>query len=277
MITERRIFEILEEHEEHDKVSRIFDFALIILICINVLCIIISTFNINSATKLLFFHIEVFSVSVFTVEYFLRIYTSYFMYPDLPKNKARLKYLLSFMAIIDLLAVLPFYTSLLLPYYPIPLRIDLRILRVLRMITLLRIFKLNRYVKELSILNLVFKDKAKQLVMSTFVVFLFMLIASILIYFVENPVQPHLFKNAFSGFWWAIETLTTIGYGDMVPVTVPGKILSGIIGLLGIAFIAIPTGIISSAFITYSDELQSGIKKAVEEEIDEMEGVAEGR
>lgn len=163
------------------------------------------------------------------------------------------------MAIIDLLAVLPFYIPFLIP-------IDLRVLRTLRVIRLLRLFKVNRYTSALSTIADVFKKKANQLISSMIVVSLLMVIASVLMYNVENAVRPDKFQNAFSGLWWAVATLTTVGYGDIYPVTAAGKILSAIIALLGIGLVAVPTGIISAGF---TENLQEKQKEKEKEEADE--------
>ena len=113
---------------------------------------------------------------------------------------------------------------------------------------MLRIFKLNRYTNALSSVVNVLKKKKDQLLASMFVVILLMLISSILMYYCENEAQPDVFDNAFSGLWWAIATLTTVGYGDIYPVTILGKIISAFLALLGIGLVAVPTGIISAGF-----------------------------
>lgn len=153
--------------------------------------------------------------------------------------KARIKYIFSFLALVDLFSILPFYIPLIIP-------IDLRILRVVR---LFRVFKLGRYTHALSTISNVFKRKQNQLLSSIFVVSILMIIASVLMFNVENEAQPDVFENAFSALWWAIATITTVGYGDIYPITVFGKVLSAIIALLGIGLVAVPTGIISSGFM----------------------------
>ena len=164
----------------------------------------------------------------------------------------------SFMALIDLIAILPFYI-------PFIIKIDLRALRALRTVRLLRMFKMNRYTKALSSIADVFKRKASQLQSSVFVVFLLMIISSILMYQVEHAAQPGVFKNAFSGIWWAVATFTTVGYGDIYPVTAAGKVLSALIALLGIALVAVPTGIITAGFMEQIDD-----KDDSEEEVEDF-------
>ena len=242
------IFDLLDPTEQESKLERYIDIFIISLIILNVVMVIADTFQLPQYIKDIFNILEVFSVVVFTIEYLLRLWTSNYLYPGLSTPKACIKYIFSFMAIIDLLAILPFYLPFIFP-------IDLRVLRTIRVIRLFRLFKVNRYTNSLSIIARVFKSKASQLISSVFVVGLLMIISSVLMYSIENPVQPEVFKNAFSGLWWAVATFTTVGYGDIYPITGAGKILSAIIAMLGIGLVAVPTGIISAGFIeNISDE-----------------------
>ena len=243
----KRIFEIINSPDEPSKASRIFDIFIIILILINVATVIADTFTLPDWLKNVLWWIEVISVVIFTAEYFLRIYTSDFIYPKLSHFRARLKYIRSFMAVIDLLAILPFYIPYIIP-------IDLRVLRMLRMIRLMRIFKINRYTTALSTIANVFKRKKHELLSSIVVVSILIIIAAVLMYNIENEAQPEAFDNAFAALWWAVATLTTVGYGDVYPMTAVGKILSAVIALLGIGLVAVPTGIISSGFVESMEE-----------------------
>ena len=248
------VFCMLQPDEKETKAEKIFDVFIISLIIINVVMVIADKFSLPAAVKTAFEYLEFVSVIVFTIEYLLRLWTARLLYPGLSAPRAYIKYIFSFMAIIDLLAILPFY----LPYiFPI----DLRVLRTLRIVRLFRLFKVNRYTNSLSLIAKVFKSKASQLVSSVFVVGLLMVISSVLMYSIENPVQPDVFKNAFSGLWWAVATFTTVGYGDIYPITGAGKILSAIIAMLGIGLVAVPTGIISAGFIENISE-----EEAAEEE-----------
>ena len=254
--TKKRLFEIIQASTEHDLVSKIFDICLIILVLINVCLVIADTFNLPEKVKTVSYYIEVVSVIIFTIEYFLRIWTADLLYPNKNLFVARIKYVFSFLAIIDLLAILPFYL-------PFLITIDLRVLRMLRIIRLFRVFKINRYTNALSSIVKVFKNKQNELLSSIFVVLLLMIVASVLMYSVENKAQPEVFRNAFDALWWALATLTTVGYGDIYPVTVLGKILSAIIAILGIGLVAVPTGIISAGFMENMEEA----KKSEKEEI----------
>lgn len=247
MKLKERIYNIIRDDDENDLISNIFDGIIITLIIINVITVIADTFNLPDLIQKILNIIEIISVVIFTVEYLLRVYTAELLYNDLKPFKARFKYIFSFMAIIDLLAILPFYLPFIFP-------IDLRVLRALRIVRLFRIFKVNRYTSALSSIAEVFKKKKSQLLSSIFIVFILMIIAAVLMYNVENAAQPETFNNAFSALWWAVATLTTVGYGDIYPITALGKILSATIAILGIGLVAVPTGIISAGFMEQIDK-----------------------
>lgn len=248
-----KIYNIIRDDDENNTASNIFDSVIISLIIINVIMVIADTFKLPSFVQNIFYYIELVSVVIFSIEYILRIYTSDLMFPNMSSTKARFKYAFSFMALVDLFAILPFYLPFLIP-------IDLRVLRILRIIRLLRVFKVNRYTHALSAIGNVFKRKKSQLLSSIFIVVLLMIIASVLMYSVENEAQPEAFSNAFTSLWWAVATLTTVGYGDIYPITVLGKLLSGIIALLGIGLVAVPTGIISAGFMEQIEEEKNSSK-----------------
>lgn len=243
----QRTFEVVQLSKDEDIASRIFDIFLISLIILNIIMVIVETFSIPEIVQTIIKHLETVSVVIFSIEYAVRLWTSDMLYPEKKPIIARTRFVFSFMAIIDLLSILPFYLPLLIP-------IDLRVLRALRILRLFRLFKINRYTDALSTIGRVFKKKASELISSIFVVLLLMIISSVIMYNVENQAQPDLFDNAFSAMWWAVATLTTVGYGDIYPVTVLGKLLSAIIALLGIGLVAVPTGIITSGFMEVLEE-----------------------
>lgn len=242
-----RVFKIIQAADEGDLWSRIFDISIIALILINVIIVIMDTFTLPPSVKYVSRIIETISVIVFTIEYLLRMWTSDLLFPELTRVKALFRYLFSFMAIIDLLSILPFYLPAIFPF-------DLKVLRTLRMIRLFRIFKINRYTNALHIVAEVFRRKASQLLSTMFVVFILIIITSVLMYNIENEAQPDTFQNIFQGMWWSIATFTTVGYGDIYPITVAGKILSAVLAFLGIGLVAVPTGIISSGFTEVMEE-----------------------
>lgn len=213
------------------------------LIILNVFAIILSSYKeVQNNYGEFLYYFEVVSVIIFTIEYILRFWTA-----DLDYNKGsafhkRIKFSFSFYGLIDLFAILPFYLPLIFPF-------DLRILRILRLFRLLRIFKLGRFSKSMKLIANVLRDTRAELSITIFVAFILLVLSSTLMYYFENDAQPDKFDNIGDALWWAIATLTTVGYGDVYPITGIGKVLSAIIALIGIGFVALPTGIISSAFI----------------------------
>lgn len=238
----KRVFEIISRADDGDAASRLFDGFIMTLIALSVLSIVLESFeSLAQKYALAFAVFEAFSVLVFTAEYALRIWTADYLFPE--SMHPWLRYICSPMAIVDLVAILPFF----LPFISADMRF-LRMFRFLRIARLLRVFKLGRYVDALHLIGDVIAQSASQLVMSIVICFFVMLFSSIVMYTVENPVQPEQFPNILASLWWAICTLTTVGYGDVYPITSAGKLFASIISLVGIGIIAIPTGIISAGF-----------------------------
>lgn len=238
----KRTFELLCKAEDGDRISQIIDWTIMGLIALSVLSIILESFaGLYQRYHAVFHVFEVITVAVFTVEYLLRIWTADLLYPE--AKHPRLKYFFSFMALIDLLAILPFY----LPFIAADLRF-LRMMRLFRLFRLLRIFKLGRYFEALQVIMRVIRTSGPQLTMSMAICFFVMLFSAIVMYTVEYPVQPEQFPNVISSLWWAMCTLTTVGYGDVYPITPLGRFLASLISLVGIGIIAIPTGIIAAGF-----------------------------
>lgn len=214
------------------------------LIILNVFSLILASYKeIYTQYELFFEDLEFFSVIIFSVEYILRFWTADLDFERGTLFSKRLKFSLSAFGLIDLFAILPFYLPLLFPF-------DLRVLRILRLFRLLRIFKLGRLSKSLQTITSVLKESKSELSITLFVAFILMILSSTLMYYVENGAQPDKFENIGQSLWWSVATLTTVGYGDIYPITGLGKILSSLIALIGIGFVALPTGIISSAFIS---------------------------
>ena len=238
----KRVFEIISKAEDGDLVSAIFDWSIMILIALSIISIILESFaSIYDRFHSIFQVFELITIVVFTIEYLLRIWTADLLYPE--SKHPHLKYIFSAMALIDLLAILPFY----LPFISADLRF-LRMMRLFRLFRLLRVFKLGRYFDALQLIVKVVNSSLPQLIMSVVICFFVMLLSSIVMYTVENPVQPDQFPNVLSALWWAVCTLTTVGYGDVYPLTTIGKIFASLISLVGIGIIAIPTGIIAAGF-----------------------------
>jgi len=235
----RMLFEIVEPDKGCSVASRIFDWLITALILLSVVIVFAGTFDLPQRTLNALSAVECIASIVFTVEYGIRILTADFLYPERGAIRSRLRYVLSPMAIVDFVAILPFWLPMLLPGTMLGVR-------ALRLVRLLRIFKLNRYFDAMKAIGDVIVDKKRELLGSLFFVAILMLISSLLMYSAEHEAQPEVFRNAFSGLWWAVATLTTVGYGDIYPVTAFGRLVGAFIAFSGLAAVAIPTGIITS-------------------------------
>jgi voltage-gated potassium channel len=241
MSLRKRTAEILEQSHHNDRISRTINLLLIILILLNIVAITLESVNsIHHDHYRLFEYFEVFSVFIFTIEYLARVWSSIDMreVDDRSPVIGRIRFMLQPLTLVDMIAILPFYLSL---YY----FIDLRMLRILR---LMRLFKLTRYSPALSVLFEVLQSESRALI-ATFMVLLMMLVLSAAgIHMLEEQAQPDVFGSIPEAMWWSIVTLTTVGYGDVVPVTIGGKIFAGVISLVGIGMVAIPAAIMASGF-----------------------------
>lgn len=221
--------------------SRIADVFLICLISLNVLAIILESIDsFEQKYHQQFVIFETFSVIVFSIEYLLRIWSSveFIGYENSSAFKARLRYMFTPLALIDLIAILPFYLMIIFP-------IDLRFLRVVR---LLRVFKLTRYSGAMNLVLSVFKEEANAFLASFFVLMILLVLASSGIYVLEHKIQPDKFGSIPDAMWWAMATLTSLGYGDVVPITPMGKLFGGVVTIIGVGMVALPAGILASGF-----------------------------
>jgi len=233
-----RIFGILEPGDED---SKYFDPFITVLIVLNVAAVVLETVDwLNASYGRLFRAFDLFSVAVFTVEYILRLWSC----TENPKFKTpisgRLHYLITPMAIIDLLAILPFYLPLVLP--------DFRFIRAIRLFRLFRILKLARYSDALKTFADVLNLKKEELGVTFFATLILLVVASSMVYEAENEVQPEAFANIPDAMWWGVVTLTTVGYGDIYPVTPLGKFIGSFVVISGIGLFALPAGILASGF-----------------------------
>ncbi|MFC5196374.1 ion transporter [Bizionia hallyeonensis] len=230
----QRLKNIIEIHD--NRASKIFAIAIQVLILISVVTFTLETDpDLEPNTRTILRVIEAFSVIIFTFEYILRIYVA----------DHKRKFIFSFFGIIDLLAILPFYLSF---------GIDLRSLRALRLLRLFRVFKLVRYNRALNDFIIAIKSAKEQILLFLFITLILIYFSAVGIYYFENEAQPEHFRSIFDSLWWAIITLTTVGYGDVYPITVGGKVFTFIILLIGLGIVAIPTGIISSALTKSVDK-----------------------
>ncbi len=241
MINRQRTAELLQPHRLGDRASQWITRTIIGLILLNLVAIFLESIPAMRDRWIQeFWYFEIFSVTVFTVEYFARLWSCVDLplYRDLPAWKARLHYARSPMALIDLIAILPFYLSFQVDF-------DLLFLRVLR---LFRLLKIARYSPAMNALLDVLKKESDALMASTVVLMMMLVIAASGIHLLEYEAQPEVFGSIPESLWWAIVTLTTVGYGDVVPVTTGGKIFGGLIGLIGIGMVALPAAILASGF-----------------------------
>jgi voltage-gated potassium channel len=234
--------DILEIKFSHKRgFSFYFNLALSLLIFLNTVAIILNTLpDVRSSYGHLFLDFEVFSVAIFSIEYLLRVWSCV----EQPEYKhpfwGRLKFIFSPWGIIDFLAIFPFYASL--------LALDLSFIRTLRLLRIVRLFRFSRYFKALRVIQAVVRDKKEELILSfSFILFLLLIISSI-VFYIENPAQPGVFKSIPDSLWWGVNAMTTVGYGDMHPITPLGKLFGGILAIAGVAFFALPTGILASGF-----------------------------
>ncbi len=243
----RRIAEILEPESKNDFLSRSFNVFIISLIILNVFAVALETMQGLSAVYSGEFKVfEWFSMAVFSIEYGLRIWTCN-LKPEFSRPvKGRIRYMLTPAAIIDLIVVVPFY----LPFF---FNLDLRLLRILRLFRLFALFKMARYARSLHLFKMVLRDTREELFIVFAATTAMLVFASGVIYFIENKAQPEAFSSIPASMWWAVSTMTTVGYGDVYPVTTLGKIFGGFISMLGLGTFGLPIGIVAYGFI---EELQ---------------------
>lgn len=228
-----------------DKLGRVFDVTIVSLIVLNTAAVIVETLPSMQPYASWFFLFEVVSVGVFIAEYALRLW-SVTANPDYAHPiRGRLKWMATPMAVIDLLAIVPIFLFAL----------DLRFLRVLRV---LRILKLSRYSESTAVLANVMRRSRSELVTSLFLVILALILTSGFMYYAERDAQPEKFGSIPETMWWSIVALTTTGYGDVVPVTALGRVMGGLTAILGVASIALPVGILSSAFVQEIEARRTG-------------------
>ncbi|WP_109434069.1 MULTISPECIES: ion transporter [Aquimarina] len=238
----KRSYEILEKGAPDDKWSRRVDLFIISLIFLNVVAVVLESVNsLKKDYQSVFDTIEIFSICVFTVEYVFRIWSITEKKEHSKPVMGRLKYLFSFYSIIDLIAVVP-------AYIPLLITVDSRVIRGVRLVRLFRILKLSRYNRAFSHIRTVIRSKKEELIISLFAVLTLLVVSSSLMYFVENKAQPEAFSSIPATMWWGVATLTTVGYGDVYPITSLGKFMAGIMAILGVGLFALPAGILANGF-----------------------------
>ncbi len=249
----KRIFDIIQIGHREDFPSRAFDYFLVIVIVLNIIALVLETFSLPDVLNSILHVIEIVTIILFAVEYTLRIWTAEFLHPEVSKAKAILLFLISFDGVVDLLSIIPaFFLS------------GFSAFRMLRVVRIFHLFRINNTYDSFNVITTVLKVKRKQIFSSLFIILILMLASSLCMYSCEHPAQPEAFKNVFSGLWWSVSTILTVGYGDIYPITVLGKTFAIIIAILGVGCVAIPTGIISAGFVEQHNKLETaGIMESV--------------
>ncbi len=239
----QNVFDTLQPYGEDNHKGRWFDWFLIILIITNVVTVMLETMPaLHQQYQAQFFVFEVFSVTVFTIEYVARIWTC-----TLDNNQAslhasafgpRLHFMLRPMSIVDLLAILPFYLSMFIG-------LDLRVLRLFRLV---RMMKLGRYSVAMQTLQVVIAREYRVIVAALGMLMIVMVVAATVMYHLERAAQPEHFGSIPAALWWSVVTLSTVGYGDVSPITPAGQFFAGMFILIGVALFALPAGILASSF-----------------------------
>ena len=255
----KRIFDIIQIGQKGDIPSMLFDWFIVVVIILNVLSMFLETFDGLAPFYGLFKAVEDITVVIFCIEYALRIWTAEYLYPNLSKEKAKVRFLVSFDGVVDLLTILPFFFLS-----------GFIVFRMLRVVRIFHLFRINAQYDSFNVITTVLYEKRNQILSSVFIIVILMLASSLCMYNVEHTAQPYVFRNAFSGIWWSMSTLLTVGYGDIYPVTVLGKTMAICIAFLGVGVVAIPTGIISAGFVE-----QYSKKAAEQEKFNDIEELGE--
>jgi len=256
----KRIFDIIQIGNRGDVPSFMFDMFIVTVIFLNILVTFLETFEQLSSLFGAFGVIDAVTIGIFCVEYLLRIWTADLLYPDSGKKMSRLRFLCSFDGIVDLLTILPFFFLS-----------GFIVFRMLRVVRILRLFRINAQYDSFNVIKTVLVEKRNQIMSSVFIIIVLMLASSLGMYSAEHSAQPEAFSNAFSGIWWSVSALLTVGYGDVYPITVIGKIMAILVAFFGVGVVAIPTGIISAGFVEqYTKKQNSSVKLSDISEVGEF-------
>lgn len=242
----KQVYILLHPQQGNSRWDKVLNAFLITLILLNLVAVMLETeHDIYVQYAPYFDAFDKFSVAIFTVEYLLRFWSANYEHKYKHWFWGRLKYIFSWESLIDLAAILPFFLHAIFQF-------DLRVLRLLRLARLLRVFRLTSYMRSTKMIADVFRNRINELLLSLILTTSLIIIAACIMYFAEHNAQPEAFKSIPDTLYWSVVTLTTTGYGDMVPKTGIGKLLTGIIMLTGVAFFALPAGIITAGFLEES-------------------------
>ncbi len=246
----KRIFEIIQIGNRKDTISKAFDIFITVVIFLNLAATMTATFDEAAAYMPVLNGIELVTSIIFLVEYCLRIWTADCLYPDKKGIKAVLRFVFSLSGLIDFFTFFPTFLPFVFPTGMVAFRI-------FRVIKIFRLFQINAQYDAFTVITNVLKEKKSQLFSSICMILVFMMAASLCMYSLEHEAQPEQFRNAFSGIWWSVSTLLTVGYGDIYPITTLGKMMATVISFLGVGMVAIPTGIISAGFVEQYTKLKT--------------------
>ena len=247
---QKKLFNMVSVGVVDQPLNQAYDIVSTVVLLINLTATILMTFDRIMTVYHDFLNtLEAVTVAFFAVDYVLRLITARYLYPTVKPGRAVMKYVLSFSGIVDLLSFFPYYLPVVFPH-------GAAVFRIIRVARIMRLFRINAYYDSMNVITEVLKRKRKQLLSSVFIISVLMLASSLCMYGLEHDAQPDKFSNAFSGIWWATSTLLTVGYGDVYPITVPGKIAGILISFLGVGMVAIPTGIISAGFVEQYSKLK---------------------
>ena len=253
---------MVEIGASNDLLSRGYDFLITGVIIVNLVAVVLATFqSVNAAYARLLDGIEAVTAFCFLVDYLLRLVAAKHTHPRKGELRSLAAYVFSFGGIVDLLSFLPNFLPVFFPAGVVAFRI-------FRVVRIFRLFRITAYYDSLNAIAEVIGSKKQQLLSSLFIILVLMLASSLCMYSVEHESNPDMFENAFSGIWWSVSTLLTVGYGDIYPITTLGKLLGAIITFLGVGMVAIPTGIISAGFVEQYARIQASLDKAREQDID---------
>ena len=239
----KRVFEVVEIGAADDLLSRGYDFFGSLVVVLALAASVAATFDgAEERCGALLDTVEIVTSVFFAVDYVLRVWTARCLYPTLTPGKATVRYVSSIGGLIDLVSFLPTFLPVFFPSGMVAFR-------MFRVVRIFRLFRINAYYDSLHVITEVLRSKRQQLLSSVFIILTLMLASSLCMYSLEHEAQPEVFRNAFSGIWWSVSTLLTVGYGDIYPITTAGKIFGIVITFLGVGMVAIPTGIISAGFV----------------------------
>ena len=245
------VFKMLKVTHHNNLLGKAFDNFMVTLISLNVIAFAFETvYAISIPYKSYFNDFETFSVGIFTIEYCLRLWSCTFERKYRHPIWGRVKFVFQPLSAIDLLSVLPYYLFVFFP--------NLVFVREIHLLRLARLLKIGRYSSSMRTLGKVISSKRQDLLSATFTVFTLLMISASLVYFAEHASQPELFPSIPASMWWSVVTLTSVGYGDVYPITAMGKLLGGVISVLGLGLVALPTGILASGF---AEEVQRSRSK----------------